>query len=144
MMSTDHSEEATDARWMCCAACGIADIKLKTCGCKLVQYCSVDCLRNHRSQHRKACQQRMAQIRAREEMLFRQPESNHLGDCPICWLPLPLDAGKTIQMKCCSKIICDGCNHANTLREIGNLWSPHVHSVDIRCQKRRMKWRRMK
>ena len=47
-------------------------------------------------------------------MLFRQPESSHLGDCPICWLPLPL--GKTTINTCCSKVICDGCSYANTLR----------------------------
>ena len=27
----------------------------------------------------------------RDELLFKQPESSHLGDCPICCLPLPLD-----------------------------------------------------
>jgi TPR repeat protein len=48
--------------------------------------------------------------------LFKQPESNHLGDCPICCLPLPLS---TVAMTtpCCSKRICNGCAHTNYLRE---------------------------
>eukprot|EP00986_Skeletonema_menzelii_P005632 scaffold2088_cov77-Skeletonema_menzelii.AAC.1 len=68
-----------------CASCGAAggdDIKLKKCtACYLVQYCSVKCQRDHRPKHKKACKKRMAELR--DEILFKQPESNHLGDCPI-------------------------------------------------------------
>eukprot|EP00985_Skeletonema_marinoi_P006562 scaffold2836_cov95-Skeletonema_marinoi.AAC.8 len=47
-----------------------------------------------------------------------QPESTHHGDCPICCLPLSLDRSKSTINLCCSKIICNGCDHANMLREI--------------------------
>ena len=67
-----------------CASCGIAagdNIKLKICtACKLVKYCSVDCQKNHRPQHKKACKKRAAEIR--DDDLFTQPEgssSNNQG-----------------------------------------------------------------
>ena len=53
-----------------------------------------------------------------DEILFQQPESSHLGDCPICCLPLPLDLHKFRMMSCCSKRICIGCSVANQKREI--------------------------
>eukprot|EP00985_Skeletonema_marinoi_P032270 scaffold39086_cov169-Skeletonema_marinoi.AAC.1 len=104
----------------CCASCGIAevdDIKLKECSdCDLVRYCSDACQKNHKSQHEEACKTRAAELR--DELLFKQPESSHLGDCPICCLPLPLDLSKSIMMSCCSKVVCEGCDHANKIREI--------------------------
>jgi len=57
----------------------------------------------------------MAELR--DEILFKQPESSHLGDCPICCLPRPLDQKKSSMMPCCSKFICNGCNYANQVRE---------------------------
>jgi hypothetical protein len=102
---------------MCCASCGIAevdDIKLKRCTCKLVRYCSAKCQREHRSHHKRECKKRLAELR--DEILFKQPESSHLGDCPICCLPLPLSTVARA-MPCCSKLICNGCTHANMLRE---------------------------
>eukprot|EP00984_Skeletonema_dohrnii_P005139 scaffold1813_cov134-Skeletonema_dohrnii-CCMP3373.AAC.8 len=104
----------------CCAACGIAgvdDIKLKDCSaCKLVRYCGVKCQREHRAQHKKECKKRMTELR--DEMLFKPPESTNLGDCPICCLPLPIDHTKSTIMSCCSKIVCIGCDYANTRREL--------------------------
>ncbi len=50
-------------------------------------------------------------------LLFKQPESRNLGDCPICCLPLPVDEKKSILQSCCSKMICDGCVHANIMRQ---------------------------
>ena len=102
-----------------CASCGKAevdDVKLKKCSCLLVQYCSVECQKNHRSQHKKECQQRLAEIR--DDRLFTQPEESHLGECQICCLPLPLDASKSIMMPCCTKRICKGCHCANMKREL--------------------------
>lgn len=52
-----------------------------------------------------------------DEILFQQPESTHLGDCPICSLPLSLDINKSYMMACCSKHICGGCYHASRKRE---------------------------
>jgi tetratricopeptide (TPR) repeat protein len=105
-----------------CAACGMPecdDITLKTCtSCKSVRYCSVKCQKNHRPQHKRACKKRAAELR--DELLFKQPESSHLGDCPICMIPLPVDyenKSNTINT-CCSKTVCDGCFHANKMREM--------------------------
>ena len=102
-----------------CASCGTTennDIKLKKCtACHLVRYCSVECQKEHRKKHKKECKKRAAELR--DELLFKQPESTHLGDCPICCLPLPLDAQKSPMMSCCSKTICGGCNYANKKRE---------------------------
>ena len=68
-----------------CAACGIAEIdeiKLKECdGCDLARYCSDDCQQDHRPEHEEACKERAAELR--DELLFKQPESTHMGDCPI-------------------------------------------------------------
>ena len=103
----------------CCASCGIAeidDIKLKECdGCDLVRYCSDECQKSHKSEHEVACKKRAAELR--DELLFKQPESTHMGDCPICSLPLSLDMSKCSIYPCCSKIICDGCNYANQWRQ---------------------------
>ncbi len=111
-------EEAADGM-MCCASCGKAevdDVKLKICtACDLVKYCSVECQKTHRKQHKKACKKRAAEIR--DDNLFRQPDESHLGECPICCLPLPLDGRKWAVNSCCSKTICNGCAHANKIRE---------------------------
>ena len=103
----------------CCASCGIAEgdnVKLKKCnGCHLVRYCGVQCQKDHRSQHKRACKKRAAELR--DELLFKQPESTHRGDCPICMIPLPLDETKSAIASCCSKIICTGCKYAHLERE---------------------------
>ena len=114
-MNMNTTNEADEV----CAACGRSecdDINLKACtACKLVKYCSVDCQKTHRPQHKKACKKRARELR--EKKLFEQPERSHLGDCPICFLPLPLDYNKTLITTCCGKVICKGCDYANDLRE---------------------------
>ena len=104
---------------LCCASCGITggddDIKLKKCACKLVKYCSVKCQKEHRPKHKRECKKRAAELR--DELLFKQPESSYLGDCPICCLPLPLDKQKSVLNSCCCKRICNGCDYANKKRE---------------------------
>eukprot|EP00984_Skeletonema_dohrnii_P027858 scaffold17545_cov81-Skeletonema_dohrnii-CCMP3373.AAC.7 len=115
----EMSEEKVDDMKMRCASCGIAeddDIKLKTCtACKSVRYCGVKCQKDHRRQHKKDCKKRAAELH--DELIFKQPESSHHGDCPICCLPLQLDPKKSTMMACCSKLICNGCSHANSKRE---------------------------
>ena len=116
-MSADNIE-AGDVAVDTCASCGIAevdDVKLKPYnGCDLVAYCSDACEKDHRPEHKEACKERSAELR--DEMLFRQPESTHLGDCPICCLPL-LDKQQSEFSPCCSKVICKGCSYANQNRE---------------------------
>ena len=109
------------AQQMCCASCGIAevdDVKLKECdGCDLVRYCSDACQELHRPEHAGKCRKRAAELR--DEILFRQPEGSHLGDCPLCCVPLPLDAERSSMSTCCSKQICRGCLLTFTLQGIG-------------------------
>mmetsp|Transcript_23824 Transcript_23824/g.38802 ORF Transcript_23824/g.38802 Transcript_23824/m.38802 type:complete len:190 (+) Transcript_23824:172-741(+) len=111
--------ESESDTMLSCASCGAAevdDIKLKECnGCHLVKYCSDECQRDHKPQHKRACKKRAAEIH--DEILFKQPESSHYGDCPICCLPLPIDLQKSFLFSCCSKYICGGCDYANKKRE---------------------------
>ncbi len=118
MMST-ASKKSSDDAVMCCASCGTAaadDIKLKDCdgGCDLVKYCCDDCQKIHREQHEEECNERKAELR--DKQLFTQPDGSHLGECPICCLPLPVNVGNTF-MGCCSNRICEGCEYANMKRE---------------------------
>ena len=57
----------------------------------------------------KRCKMMPAAEELRDEILFKQPESSHRGDCPICLLPHPIDVTKTMFQSCCSKTICRGC-----------------------------------
>jgi len=115
----DDDEAEADEADEVCASCGksaVDDIKLKFCtACKLVKYCSVECQKNHRPKHKKACKRRAAEIR--DDRLFKQPDESHLGECPICCLPLPLGEKKWAINSCCCKTICKGCEYANVLRE---------------------------
>ena len=74
---------------------------------KMVKYCNATCKKKHRSKHKKACERRVAELH--DEALFKEPPRD---DCPICFLPLPLDAGQTTFKSCCGKLICNGCIHA--------------------------------
>ncbi len=117
IMSTTASKKSSDDAMMCCASCGKAEvdeIKLKKCdgGCELVKYCSDECQDNHREQHDEECRERLRDID-----LFTQPDESHLGECPICCLPLPINM-RNVFMPCCSKRICIGCNCANKKREV--------------------------
>ena len=62
----------------------------------------------------------------RDEILFKQPESSHMGDCPICLLPLSLNHDGSAKQSCCGKLICRGCSQANKIRE----WK---ESLEQRC-----------
>jgi hypothetical protein len=103
-----------------CASCGASEdggIQLRTCtACKSVRYCGVTCQRNHRPKHKKACKKRAAELR--DEILFKQPESSYLGDCPICFLPIPLYRDGYTHHCCCSKIVCMGCAVARNQLEL--------------------------
>jgi hypothetical protein len=128
-MSSD-AEEVIIHHDAVCSSCGIAevdDINLKDCGaCDLVRYCSEECQHEHLPKHEQTCKERAAEIR--DEILFKQPESSYLGDCPICCLPMSLDAmldaTKSSVTSCCSKTICDGCAFANQSREFEQSLDP--------------------
>ena len=121
------ADEIAALEYLFCASCGITKtneddgIKLQTCdGCKYVRYCSDACQEKHKEEHKEACEKRAV----RDEILFRQPESSHLGDCHICFLPMPLDAKKSTRASCCSKLLCVGCMHADFLRHIKERQEP--------------------
>ena len=119
-MSVDNNE--AEEEMSRCASCGKPendDIKLRKCtACYLVRYCGVKCQQNHKSEHEEACKERAAKLRE-TALLFKQPESSHLGDCPICSLPLPHDKKDSYLLyPCCSKTICAGCRFANIKRQI--------------------------
>ena len=131
MSTTSEAAEAETVADERCASCGTAggnDIKLKNCtACYLVKYCGVECQRNHRAEHKRECKRRAAELK--DELLFKQPESTHLGDCPICLLPiLPIDTPQSktrlCTYHCCSNVVCNGCVRANNLREIEARLSP--------------------
>jgi hypothetical protein len=117
-MSAKNAEELeADEMMSRCASCGAGgdDIKLRKCtACYLVRYCGVKCQKEHRPKHKKECRKRAAELR--DELLFKQPESSHFGDCPICLIPLPLDSSKSTMTPCCSKFICNGCDFAYKTR----------------------------
>jgi len=50
-----------------------------------------------------------------DKKLFTQPDETHLGECPLCFLPLPIDQGKSAFKTCCSESICKGCVYANMM-----------------------------
>ena len=117
-MSGSAAASENDTTLLCtsCGIAGVDDIKLKDCDdCDLVRYCCVKCQRDHRPKHEEECKKRAAELR--DEILFKQPEGTHYGDCPICCLPLSFDREKSVLMVCCSKIICNGCYSANKDRE---------------------------
>ena len=92
-------------------------IKLRNCtACRLVKYCGADCQKAHRKQHKKACKQRVAELK--EEQLYSQGHERLEGEfCPICTLPIALPMGKhAIFAACCMKMICKGCNFAANKR----------------------------
>ena len=101
-----------------CANCGkgeesAGDLKFCT-ACKMVKYCNRDCQIAHRPQHKKACKKRAAELH--DEALFKEPPPRE--DCPICFLPLPLNANQSSFKSCCGMRICYGCTVSMTKEEM--------------------------
>ena len=91
---------------------------MNTCNkCDLVKYCNVACKKKHRHKHKKKCERRVAELY--NEKLFKEPPPPE--DCPICMLPLPLDADQITFESCCGKLICNGCIVAMLEREGVNI-----------------------
>jgi len=103
-----------------CANCGKGEEesdKLKACtACKMVKYCSRECQIAHRSQHKKECRKRAAELH--DEKLFKQPPLAE--DCPICFQQLPVLNTGWRYMACCGKVICSGCEYAPIYDHQGN------------------------
>ena len=105
---------------ICCANCGIAavdDIKLEECtDCDLVKYCGDKCREEHRKEREEERKKRKGLLRDRK--LFTQPDATHHGECPLCFLPLPIDPLKSGFYTCCSNMVCQGCVHAHLVANI--------------------------
>ena len=87
-------------------------MSLKKCAaCMQVKYCSAACQKAHRSQHKKECRKRAAELH--DEALFKQPPQKE--DCPICFLRMPSFVSGRNYNSCCGKIICSGCIHAGAV-----------------------------
>jgi len=103
-----------------CANCGKGEessISLKACtACKLVKYCNRECQIAHRSQHKRECKKRAAELH--DEALFKEVEP---VDCPICMLRMPTLISGSKYMSCCGKEICCGCIHAPRYDDKGNV-----------------------
>ena len=109
--SNDNEETIT-----ICAACGKEGDGdgMNSCNkCDLVVYCNVSCKKKHRSRHKKKCEKRAAELY--DEKLFREPTP--CEECPICFLPMPLNLSQSAFESCCGKLICNGCIYA--MRETG-------------------------
>ncbi len=112
-----------------CASCGISavdDVNLEECdGCDLVKYCSDGCRELHRPEHGGECRKRKAEIH--DKKLFSQPDGTYAGECPLCFVPMPLDPEKTAFHPCCSAYVCKGCVYANLVS------NKHVVAKIRRC-----------
>ena len=108
----NDADNDSNTTTMACANCGKGEEssgELKACtACKLVKYCNRECQIAHRPLHKRICKKRAAELR--DEALFKDHSPRE--DCPICFLPLPLDAAQTTFKSCCGKIICNGCIYA--------------------------------
>ncbi|EJK63598.1 hypothetical protein THAOC_15732, partial [Thalassiosira oceanica] len=96
-----------------CANCdkqGSDGIKLKNCNaCFLVKYCSVDCQKAHRKQHKKACKERAAELKD-EKLYGKGHERPEFHFCPICFLAIPMPyVEHSVFYVCCMKMVCNGC-----------------------------------
>ena len=102
-----------------CANCGKEGDNLNICNkCKEATYCNAACKKKHRSKHKKECERRVLELH--DEALFEEPPPEH-GDCPICFLRLPImDTGRRY-MSCCGKIVCTGCCYADVYDNLGNV-----------------------
>jgi hypothetical protein len=76
-----------------------------------VEYCNKSCQVAHWPAHKKACNERVAELF--DEKLFKQPLPNE--DCPICYLRLPIHEDQNAYQSCCGKMLCYGCVHAHSV-----------------------------
>jgi len=102
------SDNKSDEVQQTCAACGKQGTNLNICNkCKAVTYCNAACKKKHRKKHKKVCERRVAELH--EEQLFKDIEPD---ECPLCFLPMPIETDATTFKSCCGKVICNGCIYA--------------------------------
>jgi len=76
-----------------------------------VKYCNAACKKKHRSKHKKAREEHIRRAaELHDKQLFKDHPPNE--ECPICFLPLPIDESESCFASCCGKVICDGCMYA--------------------------------
>ena len=130
---------------MCCANCGITEvdgIKLEECdGCDIVRHCGDKCWEEHRKEHEEECSKRKALLQDKE--LFTQPDGTDRGECPLCFLPMPIDMSKSGFWTCCSQLVCGGCIYADQKSSNGDQRCPFcrepIPSEEVEANKRMMK-----
>ncbi len=116
-VSVDLSSSAKAEADICCDNCGIAEVdevkmEEEECSCKLLRSCSDKCREDHQEQYDIQCKKQGEDLHDDDD-LFTQPDSSYLGECPLCFLQMPLDPKKSTFHSCCSKIICNGCRYAH-------------------------------
>ena len=109
--------DVTEENKHVCANCGIAGVdNNESEECTACQICSLQrqmSLLDHREQHEEECKNQAAELH--DKTLFTQPSETHLGERPLCFLPMPLDPPKSIFWSCCSETICKGCLYAHVV-----------------------------
>jgi hypothetical protein len=138
--------EASDVVGANCGIAEVDDIQLEDWyRCDLVKYCGDKCKGGHREQDEEECKNRKAELHDID--LFTHPDGNHLGECPLCFLPMSLDAKKSTFYSCCGKIICSGCVYAHHVKNGGDSCSfcrePAVNMYN-REKRRKMMTKRVK
>ena len=89
-----NSKTQTMSHHDACASCGKKCDNLKQCtACRLVSYCNVQCQRDHRKIHRKACQERTNEldteiVHGMKEVRVCDREENtaKVGPMHTCWI----------------------------------------------------------
>ena len=123
-----------------CDNCGKEGIDVNNiCNkCKIATYCNAACKKKHRHKHKKECEEilrRIAEIndevaahaaKLHDLALFKEPPPSQYGDCPICFLRMPLLNSGHRYKGCCGKVICVGCAHAPVYDHLGNIVTKKV------------------
>ena len=119
MSTADNNDNNKDDIPDICANCGKGEEganSLKNCAaCLSVKYCSRECQKAHRPQHKKECKKRAAALH--DEKLFKELKSE---DCQICFQRLPTLLSGSKWYGCCGKTICSGCGYAPVYDHEGN------------------------
>ncbi|KAL7453620.1 hypothetical protein ACHAWC_005265, partial [Mediolabrus comicus] len=90
-------------------------------------------LKRNSSAFRISTNKERSQLRGRlvkDKELFKQPHKSHLGECPICFLPMPIDENKSSCFNCCCKSICNGCVYAD-YKSSGNINCPFCREPGV-------------